>query len=79
MKKLAKLLLKRLDDWGFKYHLRDCHQPSGLYDIDENDELAPVDDIVEERWSNKDFIDWLLNEDGKEMSKDADELKKLLK
>lgn len=75
MKKLAKILEKRLNDWGFQTHIRHCHQASDYGQV-EDGVFVPDDEVVEECWNNKDFINWLLNADEKEMSESADELKK---
>jgi hypothetical protein len=76
---LSDILIKRLDDWGFKHHQRDCHQCSHYGEIDKNGMFVPDDEIVEEHSNNKDFINWLLDVSNKEISDDSDKINKLLK
>jgi hypothetical protein len=78
-KKLAKLLLQRIKDWGFTIHKRDCHQCSDYGTIDkETGQFLPDDEIVMEEWSNEDFIDVLLDVNNKEISQDVEKINNLL-
>lgn len=77
--KLAELLIKRLNEDGFKSHTRHCIQCSHYGKIDENGMFIPDDEIMIEEWSNEDLINWLLNVDDKEISNQADEINNLLK
>lgn len=74
---LAKLLLKRLEETGFKYHFRLCEQLSDYGSFDEDGFFVPDTEMAEEQWSNEDFINWLLDVGNKEISDNADEIRKL--
>jgi len=78
-KQLAKLLIKRLENDGFTFHRRYCEQSSHYGQIDEEGMFKPDVDKVAEDWRNREFINWLLNVDDKEISNEAEELDKLLK
>jgi cell division protein YceG involved in septum cleavage len=76
-KELAKILLERLNSDGFKFHKRDCEQYAKI-GTTEDGHFLPDTYIVEEKWNNEDFINWLLNVDDKEYSEDADKINKIL-
>jgi hypothetical protein len=59
-KKLAKILIKRLEEWGFTSHTRECHQASH-YGTVEDGIFIPDDEIVLEEWSNEDLINCVLD------------------
>jgi cell division protein YceG involved in septum cleavage len=76
-KELAKILLDRLNEDGFKFHRRDCEQCAKSGTIDENGQFLPDTYIVKEEWNNEDFINWLLNVDDKEYSESVDKINKI--
>ena len=75
--KLAKILLKRLNETGFKSHYRIYEQPSHYGKVDESGIFIPDTDEVEEEWNNKDFINWLLDVNDKEISEDANKIREI--
>ena len=77
--KLAKLLTERLENDGFKFHRRECKQPSDYGEINDEGFFVPNTEYVKEDWGNREFIDWLLNAEDKEISQEAEEMDKLLK
>ena len=77
--KLAKLLTERLENDGFKFHRRWCNQPSDYGQINNEGFFVPNTEYVQEDWKNKEFVDFLLNADDKEISQEAEEMDKLLK
>ena len=75
---LAKVLLKRLEEWNFKFHRRECKEPSHYGTVDEDGNFVPDTDIVEENWDNKHFVNRLLNIGETEISESAEEINKML-
>ena len=75
---LAKVLLQRLENEYFEYHLRLVREASHYGTINEEDLYVPNTDMVEERWENKEFIKWLLDVGNGEISNSADEIRKIL-
>jgi hypothetical protein len=77
-KKLTELLIKRLKEWGFTSHRRECHQ-SSHYGTVEGGMFIPDDEIVLEEWNNEDLINCILDPDNSEISESTEELNKLLR
>ena len=65
--KLIKAIEKELDDWGFKYYLRFCKQSIDIGEIDEDGWFIPDQIEVEEKWTNKDMAEFIVDDliDGK--------------
>ena len=76
--KLAKVLIQRLEDDGFQYHFRLREEASDYGSINEEGFFVPNTDYIEEHWKNEKFINWLLDVGDREMSDEADEIRKLL-
>jgi predicted transposase YbfD/YdcC len=74
---LAKVLIERLDGDNFKYHYRECEQCSH-YGHSEDGNFMPDIEIVEEKWKNKEFIEWLLDVYDKESDNEIRKINEIL-
>ena len=64
---LIKKIKDELDDWGFKYYLRFCKQSIDIGEINEDGWFVPDQIEVEEKWTNKDMAEFIVDNliDGK--------------
>jgi len=58
---LKEKLIKHLNDWNFKFHRRECIGCSKYGTVDDGI-FVPDEEVILEDWSNKDFVEWLLED-----------------
>ena len=60
--KLVSDIEKELDAWGFKYYYRLCKQSIDIGTIDKNGWFIPDQVEVEERWTNTDVAEFIVDD-----------------
>ena len=65
--KLIKDIEKELDAWGFRYYYRLCKQSIDIGEINEDGWFVPDQVEIEERWTNTDVAEFIVDDliDGK--------------